>query len=60
MFSITFNTDNSAFENELSDHSSVYEISRILNGVIDQVNNGSTGANIRDINGNTIGSWGLI
>lgn len=62
MFQLTFETDNAVFdsENEGSTDDKLYEISRILTKVNTQVIQGYTDNNILDINGNVIGSWGLI
>ena len=56
MFSLTFNTDNAAF----TEGNRQFEIARILGKISCQMNNGSEGASILAINGNVVGSWGLI
>ena len=54
MFSLTFNTDNAAFE------AMDWEVTRILREVANKVENGRTVGACIDINGNVIGSWELI
>lgn len=54
-FKLTFNTDNAAFQENMSD-----EIARALGGVIAKVQNGNnTSGVVRDSNGNNVGSWSL-
>lgn len=55
MFKLNFETGNAAFDEWDA------EIPRILRDIADKVERGEylTRAPIRDINGNTIGEWGL-
>jgi len=53
MFSLKFKTDNAAFQ----DGNKPYEIARILRELADKIEDGQTEGNIRDINGNTTGSF---
>jgi len=53
MFELNFNTDNAAF----SDGNKPYEIARILREIADKIEDGQTEGNIRDINGNTTGTF---
>ena len=55
MFKLEFKTDNSAF----SDGNMEYEIKRILVAIGNRVDCGNTSGSIRDINGNTIGTYEL-
>jgi hypothetical protein len=52
MFQLKFSLANEAFDNLMS-----IEIARILREIAKQVERGADPANIRDINGNTIGKW---
>lgn len=51
MFKITLNTANAAFEDKAA------ETARILRDIAQRVAEGDQHGNVRDINGNTIGSW---
>ena len=52
MFKLSFKTDNAAFEDGAS------EISRILREVASDIESGSRfEGNVRDVNGNTVGSF---
>lgn len=51
---IKFNTSGQAFE-DYGD----YEVTRILEEIIEKVKNGHTEGKILDINGNSIGEWKL-
>jgi hypothetical protein len=51
---IEFSTDNAAFEDDFGG-----EVERILCWIAEQVKYDRTGGNIRDLNGNTVGSWAL-
>ena len=53
MFKMKFQTENAAFEND-------QEVVRILKEVAEKIKNGASGGKIRDINGNTVGSWEVI
>lgn len=53
MFSLKFKTDNAVFQ----DGNKPYEIARILREIADKIEDGQTEGNIRDINGNTTGSF---
>ena len=53
-FTITFNTDNAAFED---DNNGAAEIERILNTITEAVKNGVYSGTISDIDGNSIGNW---
>ena len=52
MFKIEFATDNAAFD----DHPQ-YEVARILRMAADRVADGNTSGQVRDGNGNTVGTW---
>lgn len=52
-FSLEFETDNAAF----ADDNARAECARILRKVAAQIESGSDGENIRDVNGNRIGEW---
>ena len=52
---IEFETDNQAFEEDVK----TLEIARILNRVRDRVERGEESGLIKDINGNTIGTWAI-
>jgi len=56
MFRLEFDTDNDAFTYP-SDAPAVPEIVRILDNVAWFVDSGRESGKIKDINGNTIGSW---
>lgn len=51
-FTLTFDCDNAAFENDLR-----VESVAILAEVTERVEAGHTAGNVRDSNGNTVGSW---
>jgi len=53
MVKIEFKTDNDAFANDNDE----WEIARILQLIARQIQDGYDNDKIRDINGNTIGSW---
>ena len=53
MFSLKLKTDNAAN----SDGNKSYEIARILRELADKIEDGQTEGNIRDINGNTTGTF---
>ena len=55
MFTLQFTTDNEAF----SDGNAQSEIARILHKVAEQVKQGSEGGRIMDINGNSVGDFGV-
>jgi hypothetical protein len=50
-FTVTFETDNAAFEDYET------EVARILRAVAKQVESGSFGGVIHDVNGNRVGNW---
>ena len=57
-FKMVFEVDNDAFyddDGELIDNA----VSPLIHDVAAKVHDGHTGGNIRDVNGNTIGSWTL-
>jgi len=53
MFKIEFETDNAAFQ----DGDGPAEVARILQILAVKVEDGQTSGTVRDINGNTVGSW---
>lgn len=53
-FKLEFETSNDAFEQDMHG-----EITRILKLVASQVDRGSSGGRILDVNGNTVGSFYL-
>jgi len=56
-FSLSFSMDNAAFD---GGDNSVDEVCRILQTVAERMDtDGVFVAKVRDINGNTIGSWGV-
>ena len=55
-FKVEFETNNDAFVDNGSDQGR-YEISRILKLIADKIEFGDISGNIRDINGNTIGTF---
>lgn len=61
MFKVNVDTGNSAFHDmftgENDEWSEAFELIRILKVMIGQLENGSTGAKIVDINGNVVGEW---
>jgi len=54
MFTLKFKTDNAAFGDDKS-----FEVLRILKDVSHKIEMGQTEGSIRDINGNTIGTFKL-
>lgn len=50
-FHCRINCDNAAFEDGPD------ELARLIQSVADQVAGGGVGDNVRDVNGNTVGSW---
>lgn len=54
-FKLEFNMDNAAFQ----DGNREFEIGRLLDQIKEKVNQGSEGL-IYDLNGNRVGSWGII
>jgi hypothetical protein len=52
-FRVQVNTDNAAFEEP------GFELARILREVADRLESGSVAGNVRDINGNSVGSFEL-
>ncbi len=54
MFTLTIDTDNAAFE-----HGPRQEVGRILREVAQSLKAGDTEGRIRDVNGNTVGSFSL-
>lgn len=54
-FQLTIQTDNAAF----GQHNDAHEIARILRAVADRLEQGDTGGNARDYNGNSVGEWFL-
>lgn len=54
MFKIEFRTGNAAFEDNAG-----LEVARILRELSDKAEHGELEGLIRDVNGNTIGKWGL-
>ena len=57
-FTMQFNCDNAAFYDQDEDFDSS-EVVRILTDVRRKVASGEVTGNIRDINGNRVGSWEL-
>ncbi len=53
---IRFSLENAAFRHE-DDSLNYFEISRALQKIAKQIENGSDGGSVRDINGNTVGEW---
>jgi len=53
-FEIEFEMNNSAFD------SPYVEIPRILNDITERVKAGSFDGKIRDVNGNTVGRYGIV
>lgn len=51
-FSMKFKMDNAAFGDEPG-----FEVARILREVGERVGHGACDGNIRDANGNTVGTW---
>jgi hypothetical protein len=57
MFTVSFETSNAAFDDGIG---GVLEITRLLRHIADEVEGGSfVAGSLRDINGNTVGSWSL-
>jgi len=57
MFKLEFSTDNAAFDDDVQG-----EVARILRAVADGLEDGpilNTERPVRDVNGNTVGSWEL-
>ena len=54
-FSLTFSTDNAAFE----DYGRGHEVARILTAVASAAGDGLTHGTVRDVNGGTVGTWSL-
>ena len=54
MFKAEFKTENAAFACDMEG-----EAARILKLIASQIERGSHGASIKDINGNTVGRWEL-
>lgn len=52
-FSLTLDTDNAAFEDGLTGH----EVARILRSAADRLEQGEDSGQLRDVNGNTVGSY---
>ncbi len=50
---ITFDADNAAFE-DMHD-----ECARILRAIAEKIDRGETGGDVRDINGNKVGTWSM-
>jgi hypothetical protein len=60
MFTLTFKTDNSAFDDENSNTPSLTEVARVLHSVATRISAlGKTEERIQDANGNTIGHFQL-
>lgn len=57
MFKVTMNTDNDAFQGDSP--SLNHEVARILRDIAKKLEQGATGGNCRDSNGNTVGTWSL-
>jgi hypothetical protein len=57
-FTMQFNCDNAAFYDQDEDFD-VASVAHILGEVRHKVASGEVGGNIRDINGNRVGSWEL-
>ena len=65
MFTLTIETDNAAFRDESRADSSgdapldkeAGEVRRILTTVIRRLEEGCSGGNLTDINGNVVGEW---
>lgn len=53
-FTLTFDTDNDAFQNE---NDLVEEIPRILRTIATKFEHGRTEGAVMDVNGNSIGRW---
>lgn len=53
-FTLSFTMDNAAFEDEPATESA-----RILRDIAEKVEAGHGGGKIRDINGNSIGTWSV-
>lgn len=56
-FSLRFEMQNAAFTDPEGDYAT--EAARIIHSVARQVSEYRTGGNVRDVNGNKIGSWKL-
>ena len=54
MFTLTFKTDNGAFDPDIES-----EIARILERVASQVKNGVRHHGVSDANGNRVGEWAI-
>jgi hypothetical protein len=54
MFTLTINTDNATFEDDL-----FFEIARILHDAANQVEGGTESGNLFDVNGNRIGRFAI-
>lgn len=55
MFKLSMKTDNAAFQ----ECGVGPEVARILRLIAKAIENGQTGGNARDGNGNTVGTWSL-
>ena len=58
-FVVEFNTDNAAFGNDRGDPAWGQEVARILREVVDKIERDYTIGTIRDLNGNTVGRFGV-
>jgi sugar phosphate isomerase/epimerase len=56
MFTLNIDTGNAAFDEDEPN----IELTRILREVIGHLNAWDTEGKIRDLNGNTVGSWKLV
>ncbi len=56
-FKLEFETDNGAFYNHDGDFLPEIEVSRILGEVRREVERGFNDGDVRDVNGNLVGTW---
>lgn len=58
MFKLEIRTDNAAFGDRMSSDC-LEEVARILEDIARKVRYGNEGGACRDVNGNSVGSWGF-
>lgn len=63
MFRIEISTEGAAFKNQYTGENDDYEcgteLKRVMSKVAKDVMHGETSGKVRDVNGNTVGSWSM-
>ena len=59
-FRIGFTTDNAAFFDEVTEKRTHDEVVRLLRQVADRLESGELSGDVRDINGNKVGTYGYM